>query len=264
MSLFYSIQVREVLGDGEDARKIGRKVLETLPDGNHLKPVIWAEVAEQKNKPECFGVSLAVRSFVRPLYLGIKLTQLGNVENGNNDVKLEDVNAFQMKRYRPETTSKYKKSEDETKLKVEIKPPCNSCKIFFGDEIEGNEKNFNYFGNCAEYDAIRTANSDGKLGEIKEGYHWEKFETACNNHLTAFNDLTKNLAPNDAGNLSPNHTPVMETYYAKTRTAKFFKYEWDSEKKDYQLKLRKRSHGKPNNSKMMEDNKKTKRMKTTP
>ena len=245
----------DLLDNSKEASKIGRKVLETLPDGNLLKPTVWAEVKEHKNKPECFGVSLAVRSFVRPLYLGIKLKQLGNVENGNNDVKLEDVNAFQSmnrndkEHYHPKATSKYKKSKDETKLKDEIKPPCNSCKIFFGDGIEGNEKNFNYFGNCAEFDVIRTANSDGKLGEIKEkDPNWKEFEIARNNHLTAFNDLTKNLAPNGAGNLSPNHTPVMETYYAKTRTAKFFKYEWDSEKKDYQLKLRKRSHGKPNNS----------------
>jgi hypothetical protein len=261
--------VGDLLGNSKEASKIGRKVLETLPDGNLLKPVIWAEVTEHKNKPECFGVSLAVRSFVRPLYLGIKLSQLRNVENGNNDVKLEDVNAFQSmdrndkEHYHPKAKSKYKKSEDETRLKDEIKPACNSCQIFFGDGIENqNETKFNFLGNCAEYDVI--VNSDGKLGEIKEkDPNWKEFEIARNNHLTAFNDLTKNLAPDGAGNLSPNHTPAMKTYYARTRTTMVFKYEWNSSKGDYELKLKKRSHGKTNNSKMMEDNKKTKRVKTT-
>jgi hypothetical protein len=53
-TFFCSIQVRHMCLQ-----------LETLPDENHLKPEVWAEVQEHKNKPECFGVSLGVRSFVR-------------------------------------------------------------------------------------------------------------------------------------------------------------------------------------------------------
>jgi hypothetical protein len=99
---FYRFQVRDLFdGNHKEASIFGRKFLESLPDVNYLKPPVWAEVVEDKKKPECFGVSLGVRTFVRPLFLYIKLTQLRR--NGNNHVKLEDVNAFQ---------SMYRKSKE--------------------------------------------------------------------------------------------------------------------------------------------------------
>ena len=195
-----------MLDNSEKAPEIGRQHLECLPDRNYLKPMIWAE---HKNKPECFGVSLGVRSFVRPLYLGIKLSQLRNDENV---VKLEDVNAFQsMDR---NMSSKYKKNN--------IKPPCHSCQIFFE-----KERNFSLFGNCAEYDAIGTASSNGKLREIKKRQDWVEFELACKKHLTEFSKLTSDL----------------KTYYKKTRTTTILKYKWIPSNRNYELKSKKWTHG---------------------
>ena len=52
--------------------------------------MVWAK---HNKKPECCGVSLGVRTFVRPLFLHIKLTDLRNLANGGNGVNLSDVKA---------------------------------------------------------------------------------------------------------------------------------------------------------------------------
>ena len=75
----------------ESTIEIGKKFLESLHDTNNLKPKVWAQ---QREKTRFFGVSLGVRSFVRPLYLYIKLRELRNSKDKYNTVKLQVVVAY--------------------------------------------------------------------------------------------------------------------------------------------------------------------------
>ena len=227
--LFYSIQVRDLfrihkIKNHKNAAEIGRIVLEGLPDGNHLKPVVWAE---HKERQDCYGVSLGVRPFLRPLYLYIKMNQLRNVENCCYDsVKPEDVNAFQsVKRRRIRCVPSADKSPyKENENKPKVKPPCVSCKIFFKGLKERKKNSLPPFANCAEYDVIRTPKLDDVLSSIEgtKSEHWIHFKSACKEHFKAFNELTQKL--DEPGNSSQNE--LLETYYKNTRNAKILKYQW--------------------------------------
>ena len=149
---------------------VGREWLESLPNGNSLKPAMWAE---QKEKPERFGVSVAVSSFVRSFFLYIKLRQLRRTNN-NEAVKLEDVNAYQRMNNNPRDKSKYN----------EVTKPCVSCQIVFD-----GFKSFNYLGNCAEYDVIQTKELDALL--IKEP--WNVLERYCQKQFDAFKKLSEKV-----------------------------------------------------------------------
>ncbi|CAB4033334.1 Hypothetical predicted protein, partial [Paramuricea clavata] len=204
----------------KNAAEIGRTVLEGLPDGNRLKPVVWAE---HKERQDCYGVSLGVRPFLRPLYLYIKMNQLRNVENSDDGVKLKHVNAFQsVKRRRirfvPSDKSPYKGNENKPK----VKPPCVSCKIFFKGFKKKKSNSLPPFANCAEYDVIRTPNLDYVLRYNEGTKHWINFKSACEKHFKAFNELTQKL--DEPGNSSQNE--ILETYYKNTLNAKILKYQW--------------------------------------
>jgi hypothetical protein len=233
--------------------------------------------AEHKSRPECFGVSLGVRSFVRPLYLYIKLSQLRK-KNGNNNVKPEDVNAFRSIIGNRESSenkifhkSKYKKSEDGLMLKSEVTEPCLSCQIVFG-----GFKGFNYLGNCAEYDVIRTDELDALLN--REQQHWNDFKDACQKHFEAFKKLARKVeagenppqclempvgeaspssfpsSPHPASPSSPPPLPSassssspppsspfeeIKTYYNETLDVKVLKYEWNNTEKAFKLTAKK-------------------------
>ena len=73
--------------------KLLEKCLEELSDMNYFKPVVWAQEWRQPDLHH--GVSLGVRTFVRPLYLYIKLNQLKNVQDGSNaDIILDDLSSL--------------------------------------------------------------------------------------------------------------------------------------------------------------------------
>jgi hypothetical protein len=198
-------------GVDKEASTIGRKWLECLYDTNYLKPKTWAEVVEDKKRQECFGVSVGVRTFVRPLFLYIKLSQLR--KNGNNHVKLEDVNAFQSRNG--------KKNHDSKSEYMKKSKKCGSCEIFFAGRKDKNKKNINMFGNCAEYDVIQTENLDRVLRRIETTDHWKDFKSACEEHFKEFNKLRRDNPSQDE----------LESYYAKIREAKpkMLQYQWKSE-----------------------------------
>jgi hypothetical protein len=138
-------------------------------------------------------------------------------------VKLQHVRAFESvdrKKLKVSRKSKYKKSEDESKLRV--KPPCFSCKIFFKRvSIEKKNAIFPPFGNCAEYDVIQTPGLDLLLHQ--ERNDWRNFKSACDEHFKAFNELTKKLE--NSQNLSTEE--ILEEYYTNTCNGKVLKYQWD-------------------------------------
>ncbi|CAB4045014.1 Hypothetical predicted protein, partial [Paramuricea clavata] len=130
-----------------------------------------------------------------------------------------DRQSMEYKRSKTPKRSAYKKSKDETKL--EVKEPCESCRVFFDGFNEESKGSFPPFGNCAEYDVIRTVNLDYELGCTETRKHWEVFKSACERHFKEFNELAKNLE--ELGNQSQNE--IMETYYTNTRNAKVLKYQ---------------------------------------
>ena len=199
-------------GVDKEASTIGRKWLECLYDTNYLKPKTWAEVVEDKKRQECFGVSVGVRTFVRPLFLYIKLSQLR--KNGNNHVKLEDVNAFQSRNG--------KKNHDSKSEYMKKSKKRGSCEIFFAGRKDKNKKNINMFGNCAEYDVIQTENLDRVLRRIETTDHWKDFKSACEEHFKEFNKLRCDNPSQDE----------LESYYEKIREAKpkMLQYQWKSER----------------------------------
>lgn len=169
--------MREVFPvDLAEAASMGKFCLEKLPDVNKLKPAVWAK--HEKN-PESFGVSLGVRSFVRPLFIYVKLVQLRGYKYKKECLKLSDTKAFEaIKRGEMLTNSKYEKEKD----------PCASCRAFFGVlQCSSKEPTFLPFGNCAEYDVIQTANLDSHLNQIEED--WNIFQFACQTYFKAFKDL---------------------------------------------------------------------------
>ncbi len=179
--------------------------------------------AEHKDRPSCCGVSLGVRKFVRPLFLYIKLAQLRNVECGHNGVDLKDVKAYETSLRRKflinQNPPSNKKSEYDS-----TKAPCQSCLVFFGHYELSLDKqkrqSFPPFGNCAEYDVIRTNNLDSVLLALAHNTeHWALFESACQHHFKAFNELTASLEK--AGDPSE----CIKVYYRNTANAKVLKYQ---------------------------------------
>lgn len=204
---------------------MARLSLEGLPDRNYLKPVVWAEHSE---KTGCCGVSLGVRSHVRPLYLYNKLSQLRAIDYCNSGVKLRDVCALKgVNREDMSKKTKYKKSNDEEKLEHEIIPPCHSCKIFFESNTDPSPPNGAPFGNCAEYDIIRTANLNYVLQFIEWQNHWKEYKSACYRHIEAFNDLTQKVKESRQ-NRSAENKSIMKNYFERTLNAKVLRYQWSN------------------------------------
>ena len=183
--MFCSIQVRDLFGNRAEARKVSRRFLRNLPIRNQLKPAVWAEC---RTKPVVFyGVSLAVRRFVRPLYLHTKLRQLPNVENRPQVAnRLKDVIAFTIQ-------------ENDA-----VKQPCITCQCFFGFI------SCPIIGNCAEYDVIGNVNPN-----LLEDPQWKEFESACQQHLDAFNAMKEDITN---GTLPAEE--IMRKYFACTRHPK--------------------------------------------
>ena len=210
-------------------------LLEHLRDGNFLKPVVWAEYCNDPEK-HC-GFSLGVRRFVRPLYLYTKLRDLR--EHGDNGIALEDVKAYQCVERRlfkkkpslAKKRSKYKieKRDKRREVRRDVKPPCESCKIFFGDSgnVRRNRRIRVPFGNCGEFDVIKTRKLNDLLSN--EETPWESFKLMCDQHLRAFNST--NFTNNTT---KPSSYDIMEAYYTSTRAVKCLNYEWDD--KSYKLK----------------------------
>ena len=156
---------------------------EQLPDANKFKPRVWAT----HKITGLFGVSLAVGSLVRPLFLFIKLVQLRKLCNA--DCQLKDTEAFRL-------TEKNTKSKYVTEIK-----PCASCALFFDGSYEESRKFPVPFGNCAEYDVNQTGKLDLLLSRRFERHAWDTFKEKCQNYLEAFRvclggenvDLTKYL-----------------------------------------------------------------------
>ena len=225
-----------MLGNTEFAAKLGKYILEDLPDSNYLKPAMWAEYkrkekesTSQHETKECFafGVSLGVRSYVRPLFLCIKLNQLRKIEDENTVVALQDFESFRqsMKRKRMNVKTKYSKSKE----------PCDSCQIFFylKPEHTQSKESFLPFGNCAEYDIIRTKNLDYYLDSPDVKSEWSKIEKACTNQLKAFKSLEREL--DESKKASGND--MLEAYHTKTRTPKMkvLRYESNPSQADHKL-----------------------------
>ncbi len=191
--MFCLIQVRDLFDNLKKARKISREFLRGLPDKNKLRPEVWAE---GRKNPVCYGVSLGVRYFVRPLYLYTKLRLLRpNVEND----RLEGVIALAIKK-------------DDL-----VKQPCITCQRFFGFI------SFPIIGNCAEYDVI--GNVHPNLLQTEQG---QQFEAACQQHLDAFNAMMQDIHIDKL----PDQEDILRRYFKNTRSPKkpkVLKYQWNSE-----------------------------------
>ena len=245
-----------MLGNNEFAAAIGKSILECLPDMNKLKPKMWAQHKERK---ECFGVSLGVRSYVRSLFLYTKLSQLRKIEREYRGVRLQDVDAFRhMDIMIPDERSEYAVPAQ----------PCLSCRIFFHPDKRTNPERTRFqggscppFGNCAEYDVIRTENLDYCLAFPDVKALWDDVESACNMQFKAFKDLARKLdgpgrpprrPPRNAmlqtyhtamlrtyhtAMLRTYHTAMLRKYHTTTRKAetKVLRYKWDSSRREHKL-----------------------------
>lgn len=141
-------------------------------------------------------------------------------------MNLKDVKAFKsaIKRKPFSTTGLPTNKQSEYNNE---KSPCDSCQVFF-DRYELTLDNlhtrmsFPPFGNCAEYDVIRTNNLDSVLLDLaNKTEHWALFETACQHHFKVFNELTKSL--NVAEDLAADHEKIKQ-YYKDTNNAKILRY----------------------------------------
>ena len=192
--MFCLIQVRDLFDDREKASKVSRHFLRTgLADGNKLRPVVWAK---HKKNPVCYGVSLGVRHFVRPLYLYTKLRQLRPSVIATRPV-LEKVIAFPIK-------------ENDNK-----KQPCITCQRFFGFISSP------IIGNCAEYDVIGNVHPN-----LLQTEQWQQFKSACQQHFDAFKTMMQDIH----NNVSPED--ILRRYFENTRRPnrpKVLKYQWNSE-----------------------------------
>ena len=174
-----------------------------LEEWNILRPVVWAEC---RDNPVCYGVSLGVPRFARPLYLYTKLRRLSNVKNPQVANPLEGVKATAIR-------------ENNN-----VKQPCITCQLSFGFI------SFPIIGNCAEYDVI--GNVHPKLLETEQ---WQECEAACQQHLNAFNTMMRdkrihnNMSPADQKDIGP----ILKRYFENIRTdpnrPKVLKYQWKSE-----------------------------------
>ena len=149
------------------AASVGKSYLEELPDVNRLKPTMWAEHAQN---PQICGVSIGVRKFVRPLFIFIKLVQLrASSRNTQTSFALSETEAFKALR-----TAGLLSEYDQKK------EPCESCTVTFDvlqPSLDGPPSFKFPFGNCAEYDIIRSGNLNSILGGISED--WNTFRNAC-------------------------------------------------------------------------------------
>ena len=173
--------------------------------------------------PKYCGVSLGVRSFARPLFLYIKLNQLRILPNDCNGVKLEAVKAYETALKRKFLLKKDCPARNKSGEYKNEKDPCRSCQVFFDCyklTLITRPRTFVPFGNCAEYDVIRTNNLDSLLRDLeRKTEHWALFESACEAHIQNFRQLSANL-----------RTPVepyeeIKTYYISTGDAKVLKYQ---------------------------------------
>ena len=155
------------------AASVGKSYLEELPDVNRLKPTMWAEHAQN---PQICGVSIGVRKFVRPLFIFIKLVQLrASSRNTQTSFALSETKAFK-------ASLKYSLSKYDQK-----KEPCESCTVTFDvlqPSLDGPPSFKFPFGNCAEYDIIRSGNLNSILDAISED--WNTFRNACQRRFKAF------------------------------------------------------------------------------
>ena len=191
--MFCLIQVRDLYCNDKDARLISQRFLKNLRDENKLRPEVWAECREN---PVCYGVSLGVRHFVRPLYLYTKLRQLR--PNVKSD-QLEGVIAFPIK-------------EDDLG-----KQHCITCQRFFGFISPP------IIGNCAEYDVI--GNVHPNLLRTEQG---QQFKAACQQHFNAFKAMMRDI--HIYNNVLPEG--VLRRYFSYTRSPnrpKVLKYQWNPE-----------------------------------
>lgn len=193
---------------------MSRLILEKLPNKNKFKPTVWAQ---RKKDHKYYGVSLGVRSFVRPLYLFSKLRNLLS-DNFENNVELDDVQAL---------THKIKKGgdgkhDDEKSQYSEPIYPCISCQIFFNDR-----NHLQYFGNCAEYDVIRNRRINSKLYDLlKHTYEreWLEVKSSCEKQLEAFRDFTQRK--NETARSQNNVKEILKTYYKNAYGTKSLRYKW--------------------------------------
>ena len=186
--LFSGYSNEDLEGDIEN----GKTFLESLCDTNNLKPKVWAQ---HKKKKKFFGVSLGVRSVVRPLYLYFKLCELRNSEDKYNTVKLDEVQAYEFERRKKGEATGEGTHSDYNKEKS----PCISCRIFFDEFVPEKrtwrrlkKRGISPFANCAEYDVIR----NDKLNDLFSHAalrHWKKFEEACIEQFNAFMELKTTL-----------------------------------------------------------------------
>ena len=189
--------------DDPNARIISRQLLKNLPRKNKLKPPVWAEC---KTAPVVYyGVSLGVRNFVRPLYLLTKLRQLPNLENVPQvENRLQDVKAYTMK-----------KNDD-------VKEPCITCQRYFGFI------SFPIIGNCAEYDVIGKVDSNLPKTQL-EKQEWQKFESACQQHLDAFNAMMEEIKRKEIRREEISPEEIIKRYFKNIRIPgkpKVLKYQW--------------------------------------
>ena len=223
----------------ENVAKIARSHLELLIDGNYLKPTVWAESLQQN-----FAVSVAVRRYLRPLYLFQKLCDLSNMSN-DISTTLDNVNAFECVN---RSSKKFKKNHNKCHLfqstyNIETpKGPCRSCNLFFKNEVphvpdpNENPPPFNYLGNCAEFDLVQEADTAEKLSKIKDTDHWTTFKEGCEGHIGAFNNLNKDI-PKRGNRLQRE---FLLHYYKETRETrlKTLKYKWNSSTSGYEIVAR--------------------------
>ena len=168
-----------------------------------------------------YGVSVGVRSFVRPLYLHKKLHTLINREN-DEVIPLNNVEAFKIENQEQQQQQQQQQHEHQ----YTPKRPCVTCQCLF----DGFANEFRYpIGNCAEYDI--TGNVPRNLLETQPGQH---FVFACQQHLNAFNAMNREILD---GMLARQPRQILESYFnnAHSRCLKVLEYQWNSETKAFDL-----------------------------
>ena len=175
-----------------------------------------------------YGVSVGVRSFVRPLYLYKKLHTLIKREN-DEVIRLSNVAAFEVEppqqHQPPQQDQPPQQRQPQQQQDQNIpKPPCITCQYLF-DGFTSKPKF--PIGNCAEYDII------GKVPRnLLETQPWRRFVSACQQHLHAFNAMNREIL-NGAG----QSRKILQDYFdnAHAQGQKVLKCEWNPEERAFDI-----------------------------
>ena len=136
-----------------------------------------------------------------------------------------------------------KRNEKDLKTKYsKLRDPCISCQIFFDGksfdpESTRSEEDYPPFGNCAEYDVIRTKKLSRYLGSADVKSEWSNVEKACTNQFLAFKEFSQNPGRELDGPEKTSENGMLQAYHKTTRTPKMkvLRYEWDPSQAENKL-----------------------------